>query len=103
MNHKPAPVITPEEETADFRKPQQITAIDYKKSYKDFTGAKAAHKPQLFLNYCLAVINQKNSGSLTIRESAFAMSSGIDETSLGEQMNGVINEATSLRRHPQNY
>ena len=103
MIRKPPPVTTPEEETADFRKPDQVTTQAYVNSYKDFLRATSALKPQLFLNYCLAVINQKNSGALSIRESAFAMSSGIDQTGLDVGATSIVTEAQSLRRHPQNY
>lgn len=92
----------PNEETADFRKPAQITTIDYVKSRKDFNKADAAHKPQLFLNYCFAVINQKNEGALTIREAAYAISD-CEAPDLSDALKRVIAEATSLRRHPSNY
>lgn len=102
MIRKPLPPVTPGEDTADFRKPSQITAVAYLRSRDDFLAAETAIKPRLFLKYCAAVIQQKNKGSLTIRESAFAMSSGIDEAGLGHTT-AVVTEATSLRRHPQNY
>ena len=103
MISKQAPVTTPQEETADFRKPEQITDIDYLPSRKDFQAAAAKEKPQTFLSSCFAVINQKNAGTLSIRESAFAISSGIDSNGLNASTNAVIEEATSLRRHPANY
>ena len=92
------------EETADFRKPAQITNKDYVQSKKNFDTASNDKKPQMFLNFCFAVIYQKNEGSLSIREAAYAISNCEDSGGgLSSPAQAVIKEALSLRRHPSNY
>lgn len=92
------------EETADFRKPAQITNKDYVQSKKNFVNASKEKKSQMFLNFCFAVISQKNEGSLSIREAAYAISNCEDsDGGLTAPAQAIVKEALSLRRHPSNY
>ena len=51
MISKQAPVTTPQEETADFRKPEQITDRDYLQSRKVFQAAAAKEKQNGIMSF----------------------------------------------------
>jgi len=57
-----------------------------------------------FLNYCLAIINQKNNNALTIREAGYAIGN-CDGSKLEDDklVQAIIAEASNLQRHPSNY
>src|SRR5579864_4225836 len=92
------------EEIADFRKSAQIKDKDYLSSQRAFLSANNQQKSQTFLNYCFAVIHQQNKGHLSIRESAYAISTyGEKAAGLSNSVKLIVSEALSLRRHPSNY
>ena len=92
------------EETANFCKSEFITSNDYVKTRKNFITSSVAERTQSFLNFCFAIINQKNQGALSIREASYVI---VDCTNQGLKLNStvesIITEAKPLRRHPANY
>lgn len=96
-------VIIKDERLADFKKADQITTKDYVQAHDEFKDATPAERPQAFLNYCFAIINQKNSGILSVREAAKAISSCGKNVGKEGDVKDVIKQAISLRRHPTFY
>lgn len=90
--------------TADFTKSAYLTNKDFLVAKKDFQKARSKTARKAFLNYCLAIINQKNSGALTIREAAYIIgncqNASIEDDAMVQD---VIKEASNLQRHPSNY
>ena len=91
------------EETADFQKLLHIEDEQYIESRKLLARSSKAQQPQHFIAFCQAVIEQKNQGALTIRESAYAISDWEEVAPSNRRVATVIEHAIALRRHPANY
>jgi len=92
------------EATADFTKTQSIANKDFLKAKKGLVQAKLPNMKRMFLNYCLAVVEQKNLGVLTIREASYAISNCTKEENWDDQnVKEIILKAGDLQRHPANY